>query len=63
MPFGFVDAFQSHKNIQPTRQLMGVPTTFVVGRDGKLVWLHPGHITDVLGDARSAIEKAIGAGE
>ncbi|MEO7217014.1 MAG: hypothetical protein ABI026_02375 [Gemmatimonadaceae bacterium] len=63
MRFGFVHAFQTHKNIQPTLQLVGVLTTFVVGRDGERVWRHTGNITGVLGDARSEIEKAIGAGE
>jgi peroxiredoxin len=59
---GMVVAHDPQSAINQSWQVMGVPTTFVVGRDGKLVWRHTGNITDVLGDARSAINKAIGAG-
>lgn len=60
---GMTVAHDPRSEINQSWQVVGVPTTFVVGRDGKLVWRHTGNITGVLNDARSAIEKAIGAGE
>lgn len=45
--------------IEQSYQLVGVPTTFVVGRDGKLVWRHTGNVTLVLDEARRAIDQAL----
>lgn len=45
--------------IEQSYQLVGVPTTFVVGRDGKLVWRHTGNVTLVLSEVREAIDKAL----
>jgi peroxiredoxin len=39
--------------------VVGVPTTFVIGPTGNLVWRHTGNITEVLGEARAAIDTAI----
>lgn len=39
--------------------VVGVPTTFVIAPNGTLVWRHTGNITDVLGEARAAIDTAI----
>jgi peroxiredoxin len=60
---GMTIAHDPAADIEQSWAVVGVPTTFVVGRDGKLVWRHTGNITDVLGDAQSAINKAMGAGE
>jgi peroxiredoxin len=45
--------------IEQSYQIVGVPTTFVVGRDGKLVWRHTGNVTGMLPEVRSAIDKAL----
>jgi hypothetical protein len=38
---------------------MGVPTTFIIGRDGKLLWRHTGNISPVLGEARAIIASVV----
>lgn len=40
--------------------VMGVPTTFIIGKDGKLLWRHTGNISPVLNEARGVIAKAAG---
>jgi len=45
--------------IERSYQVVGVPTTFVVGRDGTLLWRHTGNVTGVLAEAREAIDKAV----
>jgi peroxiredoxin len=45
--------------IEQSYQVVGVPTTFVIDRAGKLVWRHTGNITDVLADAEAAVAGAV----
>ena len=45
--------------INQTYEVVGVPTTFIVGNDGTLLWRHTGNVTDVMPDARATIEKAL----
>jgi peroxiredoxin len=46
-------------DIQTTYQVVGVPTTFVIGRDGRVAWLHTGNIADDFNDVRDAVLKAV----
>jgi peroxiredoxin len=46
-------------DIQRLYQVVGVPTTFVVGKDGKLLWKHTGNITGILDQVRDNVEKAV----
>lgn len=39
--------------------LVGVPTTFVIGKNGTLLWRHTGNITEVMSVARTSIATAI----
>jgi peroxiredoxin len=55
---GMTVALDPDAAINQSYQVVGVPTTFVVGRDGKLVWRHTGNIGDVLSEAQQAIQKA-----
>lgn len=57
---GFTIAHDPAASIERSYQVVGVPTTFVVGRDGKLLWKRTGNVVDVLGDVRGAVEKALG---
>lgn len=45
--------------INQTFEVVGVPTTFVIGKDGKLLWRHTGNITDVMAEARASIGTAV----
>jgi len=45
--------------INQSYEVVGVPTTFVIGRDGKLVWRHTGNVTEVMGEARQAVARAV----
>lgn len=45
--------------IEQSYQVVGVPTTFVIGRDGKLLWKRTGNIVDVLGQVREAVERSL----
>jgi hypothetical protein len=45
--------------INSSYEVVGVPTTFVIGRDGTLLWRHTGNVTEVMGEARSAIVRAV----
>lgn len=49
--------------IEQQFQVVGVPTTFVISRDGRLLWSHAGNIGPVMADARRAITTAIGGSE
>jgi peroxiredoxin len=60
---GMIVAHDPQARINRSYQVVGVPTTFVIGRDGELVWRHTGNVTDVVDEARSAIDKAIGAAQ
>ena len=56
---GFTIAHDRAGSIQQSYQLVGVPTTFVIGRDGRLLWRHTGNITDTFAETRAAVEKAV----
>jgi hypothetical protein len=45
--------------INQTYEVVGVPTTFIIGRDGKLLWRHTGNVTEVMPEAKATIEKAL----
>ena len=45
--------------INQSFEVVGVPTTFVIGRDGKLLWRHTGNITEVMKEARQAIASSV----
>lgn len=56
---GFTIAHDPSAGIEQSYQLVGVPTTFVIGRDGKLLWKRTGNIVGVLGEVRAAVEKSV----
>lgn len=56
---GFTIAHDPGASIEQLYQLVGVPTTFVIGKNGKLLWKRTGNIVDVMGDVRGAVERAI----
>jgi peroxiredoxin len=56
---GFTIAHDPAASIEQSYQVVGVPTTFVIGRDGKLLWKRTGNIVDVMGDVRSAVERSL----
>lgn len=58
---GMIVAHDPDSEINAAFQVVGVPTTFIVGRDGRLVWRHTGNVTEVMAEARAAIERALGA--
>lgn len=49
-------------DIQRAYQVVGVPTTFVIGRDGTLLWRHTGNIAPILNDVRTVIREALSKG-
>jgi len=56
---GFTIAHDPTAAIEQSYQVVGVPTTFVIGGDGKLLWKRTGNIVDVLGDVRGVVERAL----
>jgi len=56
---GFTIAHDPAASVEQSYQVVGVPTTFVIGRDGKLLWKRTGNIVDVMGDVRSAVERSL----
>jgi hypothetical protein len=54
-----VVAHDPEGSIERSFQVVGVPTTFVIDRAGKLVWRHTGNITDVLREAEAAAAGAV----
>jgi peroxiredoxin len=59
---GFAIAHDPAGDIQRLYQVVGVPATFVVGKDGHLLWKHTGNITEILGVVRANVQKAIDTG-
>jgi peroxiredoxin len=47
--------------IERAYRVVGVPTTFIIGRGGRLVWQHTGNIDDSLGEVRAAVTRALAA--
>ena len=56
---GMTVAHDPMSTINQTYEVVGVPTTFIVGKNGTLLWRHTGNVTEVMPDARAAIEKAL----
>ena len=52
-------ALDPEGRIQQTYSVVGVPETFLVGRDGRLVWRHAGGLHDDPAAARGAIDRAL----
>jgi peroxiredoxin len=48
-------------DIQQSYQIVGVPTTFVIANDGRLLWRHTGNIEgrEIFTEVRAAVEKAL----
>jgi peroxiredoxin len=59
---GFSISHDPAGDIQRLYQVVGVPTTFVVDKNGKLVWKHTGNITAILDEVRQSVEKAMAQG-
>ena len=55
---GFTIAHDPAASIEHSYQVVGVPTTFVIGRDGKLLWKRTGNIVDAMDEARAAVRRA-----
>jgi peroxiredoxin len=47
--------------IERAYRVVGVPTTFIIGRNGLLLWQHTGNIDDSLGEVRAAVTRALAA--
>jgi peroxiredoxin len=56
---GMTVAHDPASTINQTYEVVGVPTTFIIGRDGKLLWRHTGNVTEVMPEAKATIEKAL----
>jgi peroxiredoxin len=56
---GFSVSHDPAGDIQRLYQVVGVPATFVVGKDGHLVWRHTGNIAAILDEVRASVRKAI----
>lgn len=56
---GMTVAHDPMSTINQAYEVVGVPTTFIVGRDGILLWRHTGNVTEVMADARATIQKAV----
>ena len=55
----FAIAHDQPGDIQRLYQLVGVPTSFVIGRDGRILWRHTGNIEDVTSDLRGELTAAL----
>lgn len=56
---GMTVAHDPASTINSSYEVVGVPTTFIIGKDGKLLWRHTGNVTEVMPDAKVTIDKAI----
>ena len=57
----FAVAHDPEGRIQSLYGTVGVPETYLVGPDGRLVWRRAGNIHGALGEARQAIARTLGA--
>ena len=55
----FSIAHDPDARIEDSYQTVGVPETYLVGKDGRLRWRHAGNLHPVLGDVRSAITREL----
>lgn len=56
---GMTVAHDPASTINSAYEVVGVPTTFIIGRDGKLLWRHTGNVTEVMADARATLDRAL----
>ncbi len=56
---GFIVVHDPAASIEKSYPVVGVPTTFVVGADGRILWQHTGNITDEFSAARAAVASAV----
>ena len=58
----FEVAHDPEQRVQQLYQVVGVPATFVIGKDGKLLWKHVGNLHPVVDSVRTLLAAAAGAG-
>jgi cytochrome c-type biogenesis protein len=56
----FTVAHDPEQRIQQLYQVVGVPETFVIGKDGKLLWRHVGNLRPVVDSVRAVLSAATG---
>ena len=56
----FTVAHDPDNRVQPLYGVVGVPETYLVGADGRVLWKRAGNVHGVLGEARTAIAAALG---
>lgn len=55
----FAIAHDPAGDIQSTYQIVGVPTTFVIGKDGRVLWQHTGNIADDFAEVHNAVAQSL----
>jgi peroxiredoxin len=58
----FPVAHDPEARIQRLYNVVGVPSTYLVGRDGRLLWQQVGGIHGAVKKVRAEVERAVGAG-
>lgn len=56
----FTVAHDPERRVEQVYQVVGVPETLVIGKDGRLVWRHIGSLRAVVDSARAVIGGAVG---
>lgn len=56
----FTVAHDPAGEVQQRYQVFGVPTTFLIARDGRLLWRHTGNVHSKLNAVRAAVEAELG---
>jgi cytochrome c biogenesis protein CcmG/thiol:disulfide interchange protein DsbE len=57
----FTIAHDPERRVQALFQTVGVPETYLVSRDGKLLWRHLGALPTGAAEAREEIDRALGS--
>jgi peroxiredoxin len=55
----FIVAHDPEARVQDAFQMIGVPETFVIGKDGRLLWRHIGSVHAVVDSARAVLAGAL----
>ena len=55
----FTVAHDPSGDVQQRYLVLGVPTTFLIARDGRLLWRHTGNVHSELGALRAAVQVAL----
>lgn len=55
----FIVAHDPEGRVEQVYQVVGVPETFVIGKDGRLVWRHIGNVHGVVDSVRAVIRSAV----